>query len=340
VPTAVNTSGVLSGKTILSIAASTNNTCALASDHEVYCWGQNNNGQLGNNTTTQSLVPVAVSTSGVLSGKTVLALSGSGDTFCAIASDNNAYCWGWGYYGQLGNNATSDSSVPVAVSTSGVLSGKTIKYISASEDHVCAIASDNNAYCWGDDNEGALGNNSSTSSSVPVAVNTSGVLSGKTLTAISSGWDHTCAIASDSNAYCWGYNEGGQLGNNTTTQSLVPVAVSTSGVLSGKTILSLATGVDDTCAIASNNLAYCWGDNADGNLGNNSTTNALVPVAVYTSGVLSGLTINAISTSWNTCVIASDGNSYCWGYNSFGQLGNNISGVNVNQVPVATYPPY
>ena len=144
---------------------------------------------------------------------------------CAIASDNKAYCWGNGSGGRLGNSSTASSSVPVAVNTTGVLAGKTIKQISAGSSHTCAIASDDKAYCWGMGTFGALGNSSTTNSSVPVAVNTTGVLAGKTIKQISASNLHTCAIASDDKAYCWGYNNEAQLGNNSNINSSVPVRV-------------------------------------------------------------------------------------------------------------------
>ena len=152
-------------------------------------------------------------------------ISAGGLHTCAIAPDNNVYCWGGGSGGRLGNNSTTNSSVPVAVSTSGVLAGKTIKQISAGSSHTCVIASDDKAYCWGMGTFGALGNNSTASSSVPVAVSTSGVLAGKTIKQISASSSHTCAIASDDKAYCWGYNNEAQLGNNSNINSSVPVRV-------------------------------------------------------------------------------------------------------------------
>lgn len=153
--------------------------CAINSSDMAYCWGRNDVGQLGNGSTTGSFTPVPVSTSGVLAGKTMLAISSGTNHACAIASDNNAYCWGAGASGQLGNGLSADSSVPVAVSTTGVLSGKTILAIAAGDNYTCAIASDNQAYCWGGNGAGQLGNNSTTPSNTPVVVNTSGVLSGK-----------------------------------------------------------------------------------------------------------------------------------------------------------------
>jgi len=311
-------------------------------------WGWNFDGQLGNASTTNSNVPVALSTTGVLTGKTITATSAGGLHTCALTSDatNNAYCWGWNFDGQLGNALTTDSNIPVAVSTVGVLSGKTITAISAGYYHTCAITSEatNNAYCWGWNAVGQLGNALTTGSNTPVAVGVSsgGALIGKTITAISAGFRHTCAITSDvtNNAYCWGFNFDGQLGDNSTTQRNSPVAVSTVGVLSGKTITVISAGNDHTCAITSDvtNNAYCWGWNSGGQLGNASTTNSNTPVAVGVSsgGALSNKKITAISAGgFHTCAITSEAtnNAYCWGFNGEGQLGN--ASTTGSNIPVA-----
>ena len=208
------------------VLAGMSNTCAVASDNKAYCWGNNISGALGNNSTTNFSIPVAVNTEGVLAGKIIKSISDSNIHTCAIASDDKAYCWGAGSSGQLGNGTTSMTKVPVAVNTTGVLAGKTIKQISAGSMHTCAIASDDKAYCWGNNNFGVLGNGSTVNSSVPVAVNTTGVLAGKTIKQISAGSSHTCAIASDDKAYCWGDGYPGQLGNGSTVNSSVPVHVS------------------------------------------------------------------------------------------------------------------
>jgi len=326
----------------MAISAGNLHTCAIAlGDNNAYCWGLNNAGQLGSGTTDAiSTSPSAVSTSGVLSGKTVKAIASGALHTCALASDNNVYCWGSNDKGRLGNNSTSDSSVPVAVSTSGALSGKTITSLSVNGGgHSCAIASDNNAYCWGINSSGELGNNNApTESLVPVAVSTSGALSGKTVKSISAGYSHTCAIASDNNAYCWGYNLFGQVGNNATSNSPVPVAVSNSGVLSGKTISKITAGIYTTCAIASDNKPYCWGYGGYGGLGNNSTSNSSTPVAVSTTGVLNGKSLTQISNAHHQCAIASDNNAYCWGNNTHGQVGDGTSGTH-RQVPIKVLDP-
>ena len=213
-----------------------------------------------------------------MSAKQVLA--GMSNT-CAVASDNKAYCWGNNISGALGNNSTTNFSIPVAVNTEGVLAGKIIKSISDSNIHTCAIASDDKAYCWGAGSSGQLGNGTTSMTKVPAAVNTTGVLAGKTIKQISAGTSHTCAIASDDKAYCWGAGSSGQLGNGTTSMTKVPVAVNTTGVLAGKTIKQISAGSSHTCAIASDDKAYCWGDGYPGQLGNGSTVNSSVPVHVY-----------------------------------------------------------
>ncbi len=287
-------------------------------------WGYNEYGQLGNGSTIDSNVPVAVDTSGVLAGKTVAAIA-AGDGHTCVVADGKAYCWGENRHRELGSGLQQAVSlVPVAVDASGVLAGKTVTAISAGAYHTCVVA-DGKAYCWGLNSFGAVGNNSTILGDVPVAVNTSGVLSGKTVTAISAGNEHTCAVA-DGKAYCWGSNSFGQLGNGSTTKSLVPVAVNTSGVLSGKTVTAISAGYSHTCAVAGGK-AYCWGWNLDGQLGKEVADDnfSRVPVAVDTSGVLSGKTVTAISAGWSrTCAVA-DGKAYCWGADA----------IESNFVPVA-----
>jgi prepilin-type N-terminal cleavage/methylation domain-containing protein len=329
VPIAVTANGALNGKTIVSIASGTSHACVIASDNNAYCWGYNLNGQLGNNSTTNSSVPVPVTT-GALNGKTIKSIAAGDSHTCVVASDNNAYCWGDNLYGGLGNGSTTQSLVPVAVST-GALNGKTIKSITAGGSSTCVIASDNLAYCWGFNSHGQLGNNSTTQSLVPVAVDTTGVLSGKTIKSIIARSWRTCAVASDNQAYCWGYNGNGQLGNNSTTESHFPVAVANLG---GKTVTSINGGYSNGCVTTSDNQIYCWGFNSHGQLGNNSTTQSLVPVAVDTTGVLSGKTIVSISAGGShNCAMSSDIQLFCWGRNYEGEIGDNSTTLRL--VPVA-----
>ncbi len=310
----VTVSGLSSGVT--AIATGTSHSCALTSAGAVSCWGLNTNGQLGNGSTTNSSVPVTVS--GLSSGVTAIA---TGDAHsCALTSAGAAVCWGINGNGRLGNGSTTSSSVPVAVS--GLSSGVTA--IATGFSHSCALTSGGAVSCWGLNGGGQLGNNSTTQSSVPVAV--SGLTSG--VTAIAGGGAHSCALTSAGAAVCWGANSTGQLGNNSTANSSVPVAVS--GLSSG--VSAIAGGFNYSCALTSAGAVMCWGTNASGQLGNNSTANSSVPVAV--SGLSSG--VSAIATgnaNQHSCALTSAGAATCWGLNTTGQLGNNVTTQSL--VPVA-----
>lgn len=328
VPTAVYAAGVLSGKTIKSLSTGQSSTCSIASDDKAYCWGGNADNALGSTTPGQSLVPVSVYTSGSLSGKTIKSISSGISYSCAIASDDQLYCWGYNGSGQLGDGSTTSKQYPGIIDNSNVLSGKTIKAVSAGDSSTCVIASDDKAYCWGGNYYGQLGDGTTNDSLSPVAVSTSGLLSGKTIKTISVGRNYACAIASDNKIYCWGNGYFGTLGNNQNNEvNEMPVAVYTGGALSGKTVISISTFEFHMCAITSDSKVYCWGRNTEGQVGDNTTTDRSYPVAVYTSGVLNGKAIARLATGGFTgrftCAIDSNNQSYCWGLNTYGQLGNN-----------------
>lgn len=331
----------LQGKTIKDISAGSNQVCVIASDDNAYCWGNNPIGQLGNKSTLDSSIPVPVYTGGALKGLKLKSIVSGADHSCVIASDNNVYCWGNNYNGQLGDNTWSTKTEPVAVNTANGVSelyGLTVKSIDAGRNHNCVIASDNKVYCWGNNYYGQLGNNDTFDQNVPVAVITAGSdMVGKTAkydasrTTISAGQNHSCVIANeDSYPYCWGLNYNGQIGNSSWTNSLIPEAVTMSGVLSGKTVKSIENGGYNTCAIASDDNAYCWGYGYYGGLGNSENSNYSSPQAITTTGALSGKTMLSMSGGYyHVCAIASDNLMYCWGYNYYAQLGNN-STINAN----------
>ena len=347
----INTGGALyaNGKTIVGLAANAANTCALVSDGRVYCWGGNSYGQLGDGTTINRSAPTAVVDSGNMlyaGGKAVVSLAVGQHHTCALVSDGRVYCWGRNDHGQLGDNTTIDHVAPAAVvDAGGVLygGGKTVLSLVAGYEHTCALVSDGAVYCWGRNNYGQLGDNTTTDRLIPTTVvDANNVLyaGGQTVVDLATSYYHTCAIASDGRAYCWGFNWDGQLGDGTSwTNSLVPVAVvDANGVLVGKNIVKLTTGGAHTCALADDGRAYCWGLDNYGQLGDGiSGGNRLAPVAVDdTSGVLygGGKTIISLTIGEDhTCAVSSDHRSYCWGYNGDEQLGSSVTAV--NPIPIA-----
>ena len=171
-------------------------TCGIRGDDTLWCWGSNSSGQLGDNSTTDRLVPTAISGGG--SWKQVSA--GSSHT-CGILSDDSVRCWGNNGNGQLGDNSTTQRLVPTAISGGG-----SWKQVSAGNNHTCGILSNDTLHCWGSNSTGQLGDNSTTQRLVPTAIS-----GGGSWKQVSAGNTHTCGILSDDSVRCWGSNGNGQL---------------------------------------------------------------------------------------------------------------------------------
>lgn len=193
--------------------------------------------------------------------------AGDGYT-CAVTTSGAAKCWGYGGSGKLGNNSTVNSLVPVGVV--GLDSG--ISNISAADIHTCVVTTSGAAKCWGSGSNGKLGNNSVDNQSAPVDV----VGLGSGVATISAGTRYTCASTTSGAVKCWGYGSNGQLGNNSTSESRVPIDVI--GLSFGTA--SISAGSTHTCAVTTSGAAKCWGQGYEGRLGNNSTVQSSVPVDV------------------------------------------------------------
>ena len=326
-PTSVTYTSILAGKTIIAVSAGEDHSLALCSDGTLVAWGNNSYGQLGNNSTTYSSVPIAVDQAGVLVGKTVVAISAGGSFSLALCSDGSVAAWGSGALGQLGNNISANSFVPVLVNTSGLQS---VVKISAGASHSLALCSDGMLVGWGANSNGQLGNNSTTSSLFPVPVSQTGGLLGKIISSISAGGNSSLACASGQ-AFAWGYNyyEFGWLGVGSLALYVsIPSSVVTTSGLSGKLVVGVAaaptTSNSHSLAVCSDGSLTAWGYNLSGQLGTNSTENSTVPVALYQSAILGSKTPTFVSAgksfSLSQCT---DGTLISWGLNGSGQLGVN-----------------
>jgi alpha-tubulin suppressor-like RCC1 family protein len=252
---------------VVAISAGRFHTCALTSSAGVQgikCWGSNLYGQLGDGTDTKSYTPVDVS--GLSSG--VVAISSGGWHTCALTSSAGVKCWGWNFYGQLGDGTTTDRLTQIDVS--GLSSG--VVAISAGIYHTCALTSSGGVKCWGQNDYGQLGDGTITNNSTPVPVSelSTGVV------AISTGLGHTCALTSSAGVKCWGHNYYGQLGDGTTTDRLTQIDVS--GLSNG--MVAISAGLEHTCALTSSGSVMCWGWNFHGQLGDGTTTDRHTPVAI------------------------------------------------------------
>ncbi len=319
----VDGTGVLAGKTVIAGSTGQGHSVVVCSDGTVAAWGDNTYGQLGNDRNGERSAAAAVDLSGALLGKKVVAVSAGQFHNLALCSDGTVAAWGNNVWGKLGNNSNTDKNAPVAVIATGALSGKTVVAVSAGGDHSLALCSDGTVMAWGSNQDGKLGNNGSSDSPVPVAVDTSGLLSGKVVAAVSAGYNHSLALCSDGTLVAWGSNSYGQLGNNSTTSSPVAVAVDTSGALSGKTVVAISAGTSHSLALCSDGTVAAWGYNGQGSLGDGTTTDSPVPVAVDTSGVLSGNPVVAVSAGqYHNVAVCADGSLAAWGSDDNGSLGD------------------
>jgi alpha-tubulin suppressor-like RCC1 family protein len=305
-------------KNVVSISAGSGTTCALTIPGAVYCWGNNQYGQLGDGTTTNRYIPTPVASTtsangsiSFASGVTAIAV-GTHQT-CAV-KNGAVYCWGWATNGNLGDGSTVSKSVPTPslVLTSGVTQ------INSQDQTTCAVKA-GALYCWGYNAYGQLVDGSTTSKSTPAVISqmSSGV------TDVDLGFYNVCAIKNGA-AFCWGYNYNYVLGDGTATNRAVPtpVATSVSGVAFDSQVVDVTVSdhhdPSHACAIKQDGKAYCWGDNTYGQLGDLTTNASSRPVfATGFSGKVSATAMTALST----CMVV-DGAVKCAGYNANGQLGN------------------
>jgi hypothetical protein len=223
---------------------------------------------------------------------------------CAVDEGGDAYCWGRNEYGQLGDGTTTMRVLPRLVT-----GGHTWTSVTAGIFHTCGITTAGDGFCWGNGNFG-LGDGSTASSSTPQPIAVSG---GDTWALLSAGWYFTCGLTPDGRAYCWGRNSHGVLGDSTGSTQLTPALVA--GDHSWHTINA---GESHACGITDAGEAYCWGNRQHGRVGDGGLTGtAWVPTLV--SGGHAWRDVSA--ESWHTCAITTAGAGYCWGFNSFGQLG-------------------
>jgi alpha-tubulin suppressor-like RCC1 family protein len=299
------------GGGVKAVALGWGHTCAVTLEGAVKCWGYNKNGELGNGSTADSGTPVDVQ--GLGSG--VTAIAAGDDHTCAVTAEGGLKCWGYNKYGQLGDGSTESSAVPVDVA--GVSGGAV--GVAAGWGHTCLLTVRGGVMCWGNNENGQLGNGRPEDMRLNIA-DVSGLTGG--VSAIAAYGGHTCAATAEGGLKCWGYNKYGQLGDGTSADRNLPVDVKRIGK-----VTAVAAGTNHTCVLAGDR-AKCWGDNFDGQLGDGTQTASVEPVAVAED-------LTAIAAGGaHTCAVTAGGGVRCWGNNSAGQLGD---GTTVNRnAPVYT----
>jgi alpha-tubulin suppressor-like RCC1 family protein len=294
---------------IIAITAGGGHTCAVRQDGTAWCWGLNGHGQLGNNSTTDSLVPVQVSVATGLVD--VVSISAGIQHTCAVTSTGTLWCWGLNDHGQLGDNTTTDAHVPAQITglpqmASVSLWGQQPPSAGNDDAHTCAAAVNGTVWCWGANSAGQLGDNTATERHAPVQVSNLTDVSW-----ITTGDKYTCARKTDATAWCWGYNTDGRLGDGSATDRWLPVPVLAN-------VQMIDAGGGHTCALGSNATASCWGENSSGQVGDGTVTTRLSPEPVQTPPA----SFSFLSAGReHTCGLTGAGAAWCWGLNNYGQLG-------------------
>jgi len=291
---------------VRSVAGGYGHSCAVSGRGNVWCWGYNQLGQLGVGTTENHLTPQRVSLPDRVQSV------GVGSVFsCALTTAGEVYCWGYNAHGELGDSTVENRSSPTRVA----FSRNNIRSLAVGTSHACAIDSRGRLWCWGNNVEAQLGDGTIIDRSTPTRVTG---LPGP-VTAVGAGYWHTCALARQGRAWCWGSNYRGQLGIDSTEAQRRPVRV----VGLGRDILAIEAGGHTSCAIDRRNFLSCWGANDTGQLGIGTTERALVPQRVSGTRFRSvAIGNSSLTGAWaTTCAVTRRGSGYCWGLNDHGQLG-------------------
>lgn len=329
-----------SGLVFAAISASFQNSCGLTSGGALYCWGSNESGELGTGSTrgpwscTVATYPYACSLTpaAVAGGLTFTQVSAGPAETCGVTNPGTVYCWGYGYYNNIG---LSTEPAPTAIGF-----GLNFRSVSAGAGFVCGLTTQNAAYCWGEDTFGELGTGSSGEVN-PATATPRPVVGGLTFSMLSVGLGQTvCGITANGAAYCWGSNRSAQLGIDTATVaqqcletwcwSSIPVAVQ-----GGLTFASISAGGNYACGVTTAGAAYCWGGNWDGELGIGTRSGPeqctidYYPTFACSSkpvAVTGGLTFASVSAGWGyTCGLTTAGKAWCWGSDRFGALGTDVT---------------
>jgi alpha-tubulin suppressor-like RCC1 family protein len=288
-----------------ALAAGYKHVCGLTADGSVHCWGFNGSGQLGDGTTTERWEPAPVE-----GGHVFRTLETSGSGACGITVDGRLLCWGQSRSGILGDSDPRSTPTEVAPALR-------FDRVATSGDHICGVATTGATWCWGSNSYGQLGVEDvapactagapSPCTSEPVEV-----VDVPPLDQVVVDLNFTCGLTPGGEAFCWGRNEQGQLGDGTGVGGWQPRAVA-----GGHTFATLSAGAAQMCGVEAATL-WCWGfDAADfGNGGGPST--ALEPVVAA-----GGLALTDVSLDLNHgCAIAPDGVTWCWGWSGEAALGH------------------
>ncbi len=297
------------GSSVAQVATTRDRTCARKTDGTLWCWGRNTYGEIGDGSTGGiKSAPTRV----VALGSDVAEVSTGASATCARKTDGTVWCWGNNSAGTLGDGTTVS---PKPNPTQAVALGNTVSHVSVSSTG-CAIKADGTLWCWGYNVFGQLGDGTMVS---PRPTPAQVVALGNTVAEVVTADNQVCARKTDGTAWCWGYNGVGQLGDGTTT---TPRPTPEQVAPLGTSVTQIASGYDHSCAIKTDASLWCWGSNVQGQLGNADPTSTPYPLPLQASAVFPHAIIGVATGSSHTCALEGDGTVWCFGDDSYGELGD------------------
>lgn len=299
-------------------------SCMTRSDDRLYCQGANHEGQIGDSSFVDRNSPVSVAGSFSTNGNAKAVSLSNSRTTCAVRNDSRLYCWGDNSFGQMGRSLTTKmSNVPLEVTTSN-----NVVQVATGYKHTCALLTNGQVVCFGDNSSGQLGQNDSlvkTPGTMYTVLDVSGSLPLPNIREITAGRYHTCAIDNSNRVYCWGRNANREIGNNSPASAFTrPIFLN-----SLSNIRNIQAGAYHTCAINNSGALFCWGRNSEGQLGLGNTNLIAVPTAV---GSLNSQVTELNLGEKHTCVIHQANKVKCMGENKYGVLAQ--SNLNSSNLPV------
>lgn len=320
-----------SGLTFASVSVGGHSACGLTPNQDLYCWGANTSGQLGDRTViprdSAVLVDPGVKYAMIdIAGGTSMVAPWYPHT-CGITTTGVLKCWGSNSEYQLGNGTTVQKIKPTVIDA-----GTTYSYVATGYSNTCAITTAGVLKCWGDNSKGQLGIGSTVDQSTPTVVASGTTYSVVDVSEAYNNWNyHTCAITTAGEMQCWGSNNQGQLGNGTTAAMVnAPVAIDTAETYAMVTIGGgFLQGY--TCGLTTGNKIKCWGNNSYGVLGVGDTTQRTSPTPVDAANDYAKIS----SKGEVSCAVTTTGQLRCWGYNFYSMVGdgtttNRSSPVNID----------
>jgi alpha-tubulin suppressor-like RCC1 family protein len=297
----------------VKLSAGAEHTLAVDATGVAWAWGRNDYSQLADG--DGNSVPLSQAPWELKTTVGFMAIAGGERHSVALKADGKVWAWGRNLEGQLGLGMATGPAIQVPTATMGLATD--VAAVAAGALHTVALTTDGSVWTWGKNDFGQLGDGTKANSGVPRKVTS--VLAGKTVTAVAAGNFHTIALTSDGELYAWGGGTAGQLGNNASQNSLVPVLV-----VGQQKWSAVVTGGDTNLALDVSSKLYGWGYNGAGQVGDGTTDARIQPTYIMDNVI-------AMASGGNHCLaLKSDGTVWAWGSNAHGQLGNGTTNPDPN----------